>query len=112
MPRRTINHQQRFMLEDGWLVRTVIKSDGSSYQHRCSLDSYRDVAHFIDEHATDGVTTNGLWDGLPNVPCTQAAIALAFLKERGCVTICHRRCYPASNFLVVDALIEFQALDS
>ena len=112
MARRTIDHRQTFALEDGWLVRTVIKPDGSPYQHRCSQDSYRAVAQFIDEHATDGVTTNGLWDGLPDVPCTQAAIALAFLKERGCVTIRRRRCYPASKFLVEDALTEFLALDA
>ena len=112
MARRTIDHRQTFALEDGWLVRTVVKPDGSSYQHRCSQDSYRTVAHYIDEHATDWVTTNGLWDGLPDVPCTQAAIALAFLKERGCVTVRHRRCYPASNFLVEDVLLEFHALDA
>ncbi len=112
MARRTIDHRQTFALEDGWLVRTVVKPDDSSYQHRCSLDSYRAVAHYIDEHASDGVTTNGLWDGLPDIPCTQAAIALAFLKERGCVIIRHRRCYPASKFLVEDALIEFHALDA
>ena len=70
------------------------------------------MVHFIDEHGTDGVTTNGLWDGLPDVPCTQAAITLAFLKERGCVVVRHRRCYPASNFLVEDALIEFHALNA
>ena len=112
MARRTIDHRQTFALEDGWLVRTVVKPDDTSYQHRCSLDSYRAVAHYIDEHTTDGVTTNGLWDGLPDVPCTQAAIAQAFLKERGCVTVRHRRSYPATNFLVEDALLEFHALDA
>ena len=112
MARRTIDHRQTFALEDGWLVRTVVKPDRSSYQHRCSMESYRAVAHFIDEHATGGVTTNGLWNGLTGVPCTQAAIALAFLKERGCVAIRHRRCYPASNFLIEDALTAFHALDA
>ena len=112
MARRTIDNRQTFALEDGWLVRTVVKPDGSSYLHRCSLESFRAVAQFIDEHVNEGVTTNGLWDGLPDVPCTQAAIALAFLKERGCVTIRHRRCYPSSTFLVEDALLEFHALDA
>jgi len=112
MARRTIDHRQTFGLEDDWLIRTVVKPDCSSYQHRCSLDSYQAVAHYIDEYATDGVTTNGLWDGLPDVPCTQAAIALAFLKERGCVTVRHRRCYPASSSLIEDALLEFHALDA
>ncbi len=54
MARRTIDHRQTFAREDGWLVRTVVKPDGSSYQHRCSLDSFRDVARHIDEHATEG----------------------------------------------------------
>jgi hypothetical protein len=111
MSRDRPGNRQAFSLEHGWLVRTVTRPDGSSYQQRCSLASYRAVADHIDEHATAGVTTNGLWDGLPEVPCTQAAIALAFLKERGCVTVRHRRCYPASKFLVEDALIEFHALD-
>ena len=53
MARRTIDYRQTFALEDGWLVRTVVKPDGSSDQHRCSLASYRDVAHFTDERATD-----------------------------------------------------------
>lgn len=112
MARRTVDHRQTFSIEDGWLVRMVVKPDGSSYQHRCSLDSYQAVAHYIDEHATDGVTTNELWDGLPDVPCTQAAITLAFLKERGCVAIRQRGCYSASNVLIEDALLEFHALNS
>ena len=67
MARRTIDHRQTFGLEDRWLVRTVVKPDGSSYQHRCSLASYRAVAHFIDDHVIDGGTTNGLWDSVPDV---------------------------------------------
>ena len=112
MARRTVDHRQTFSIEDGWLVRMVVQPDGSSYQHRCSLAHYQAVAHFIDGQAYEGVTTNELWDGLPDVPCTQAAIALAFLKERGCVIIRHRRCYPASNVLSEDALLEFHALDA
>ena len=30
MPRRTIDHRQTFALEDGWLIRTVVKPDGFS----------------------------------------------------------------------------------
>ena len=73
MPRRTIDHRQTIALEDVWLVRTVVKPDGSSYQHRRSLESFRAVALFIDEHATDGGTTNGLWDSLPDVTLAMAA---------------------------------------
>jgi hypothetical protein len=41
-----------------------------------------------------------------------AAIPPASHTERGCVTVRHRRCYPASNFLVEDALLEFHTLDA
>lgn len=110
MPRPdSIYDRQTFAVEGRHLVRTVVRKDGSTYEHRCSLDAYKVVAHFIDEHADAGVTTGELWQGLPDVPCTQSAVALAFLKERGCVDVRWRRCYPASTFLVEDALIEFHA---
>lgn len=74
--RPTDDCRQTFAIEDSYLVRTVLRTDGSSYQHRCSPESFRAVAYYIEEHAAAGVTTNELWDGLPDVPCTQAAIAL------------------------------------
>ena len=112
MPRTSIYERQSFAVEDGHLVRTVVRKDGSTYQHRCSMDAYKEVVHYLDEHAEAGVTTNELWDGLPDVPCTQASVALAFLKERGCVEVRWRRCYPASGILFEDAMIEFHALEA
>lgn len=109
--RSSAEDRQTFTACDRFLVRTAHRRDGSSYQHRCSLAAYKAVVHYLDEHVEAGVTTNELWDGLPEVPCTQAAIALAFLKERGCVVVRRRRCYPASDFLLEDALIEFHALE-
>lgn len=110
--RRSAEHRQTFAVEDGYLVRTAVRRDGSTYQHRCGLEAYQAVLHFLDERAEAGVTTNELWDGLPDVPCTQAAIALAFLKERGCVEVRRRRCYPASDILFEDAMVEFHALEA
>ncbi len=113
MPRRTsVEYRQTFTVEDGHLVRTVHCKGGSSYQHRCSLDAYKAVVHHLDDHAAEGVTTNDLWDGLPDVPCTQASVALAVLKERGCIKVRWRRCYPASAVLFEDAMIEFHALEA
>ncbi len=37
-------------------------------------------------------------------------MALEFLKERGLVEVRHRRCYPASNSVHLDAMVEFHAL--
>lgn len=45
-----------------------------------------------------------------NVPCTQATVALAFLKDRGCVEVEQRRCWPASRFVLEDAPCEWHAL--
>ena len=108
--RSSAEDRQTFTACDGFLVRTACRRDGSSYQHRCSLAAYTAVAGYLKEHAAEGVTTNALWDHLPEIPCTQAAIALAFLKERGCVVVCRRRCYPASRFFYEDALLEWYAL--
>jgi hypothetical protein len=95
---------------DGVLYRTVELRDGRSYRHTCTLESFADVARFIEEHATDGVTTNELWDQLDDVPCTQATVALEFLKERGCVEVERRQCFPSSNAFFEDALGEWHAL--
>jgi hypothetical protein len=100
-----------FEVVAGHLVRTVVLRDGRSYTQRCTLDAYVDVAYYVDGHATEGVTTNMMWDALPDVPCTQASVALDFLKERGCVTVRFRRCFPASDFLFEDAMVEFHALE-
>jgi len=109
--RPSIEQRQTFEVEDGVLVRAARLKDGSSYRHRCSLDAYKAVTCYLDEHAAQGVTTNELWERLPDVACTQAAVALAFLKERGCVEVRRRRCYPASGILFEDSLIEFHALE-
>lgn len=111
MPRRTtIDDRQTFAVEHGHLVRTVRTQVGSTYQHRCSLGAFKAVVHYLDEHAEAGATTGELWDVLPDVPRTQVSVALAFLKERGCADVRRKRCYPASNFLVEDALLELHAL--
>ena len=111
MTRRTnIDDRQSFVVEQNHLVRTVAMRDGRTYSHRCSLESYTAVAHYIEEHAAEGVTTTMLWQSLHDVPCTQASVALAFLKERGCLEARYRRLFPTSDVFVEDALIEFHAL--
>src|SRR5258708_4588919 len=111
MPRaRRAERQCEFRIVHGVLVRTVKRPDGRSYQHSCTLESFADVARFIEEHATDGVTTNELWNRLDDVPCTQATVALEFLKKRGCVEIERRPCFQASNCFFEDALGEWHAL--
>jgi hypothetical protein len=83
---------------------------GKSYQHTCTLDAFAAVVHYIEDHVGEGVTTNLLWETLDYVPCTQATVALKFLKDRGCVEVEQRRCFPASTCFFEDALCEWHAL--
>jgi len=111
MPRmRRADRRCDFRIVHGELVRTVKRPGGRSYQHTCSLESFADVARFTEEHAASGVTTNMLWSELDDVPCTQATVALEFLKDRGCVEVERRRCRPASECFFEDALCEWHAL--
>jgi hypothetical protein len=95
---------------DGVMYRTVALPDGRSYRHTCTFESFADVARYIDEHAVTGVTTTQLWDELDDTPCTQATVALEFLKDRGCVDVERRRCWPTSHGFFEDALCEWHAL--
>ena len=110
MPRtRRAERQIEFRMVHGVLVRTVALKDGRTYQHTCTLESFADVPRFVEEHGRDGVTTGMLWDRL-DVPCTQATVALEFLKDRSCVEVERRRCWPASGFVFEDALCEWHAM--
>ena len=108
--RRSRLIRKSFAVVAGHLVRTVELREGRSYTQRCSLDTYEQVAQFVEEHATEGVTTTMLWESLPDLPCTQVSVALDFLKERGCVETIFRRVYPASECSFEDAMLEFHAL--
>src|SRR5262245_17472366 len=79
---RRAERKYEFRIVDGVLYRTVELLEGRSYRHTCTLESFADVARYVDEHAAEGVTTTRLWDALEVVPCTQATVALEFLKDR------------------------------
>ena len=108
--RQPVDQRQSFAFELGHLVRAVRRRDGDTYCHRCSLESYRAVAHFIEENAGQGVTTNMLWEAVPDVPCTQTSVAVASMKERSCLSVRQRRMFPTSDFFFEDAMIELHAM--
>src|SRR5262245_56438925 len=99
-----------FEVRRGRLVRQVRLKDGRTYTQHCTSDVLEAVAQFVEARGADGVTTNELWAALPDLPCTQVSIALAFLKDRGCVETGGRRSYAASATLYEDALTEFHYL--
>jgi len=105
-------HRERkviFDVVDGVLERKVIFPDGRTYTHRCTRAIYEEVAHAIEERATEGVTLDPLAKAL-DLPFTQVNVALEFMKERGCVVTRTRRNYPASACMFEDAMIEFTYL--
>ncbi len=105
----TRERDERFEVRREYLVRNVVPTRGKPYVHRCPLVSYEELAQAADEIGDAGFTVEEL-AGHAKLPMTQAAVALAFWKERGCVTTEHRRSYPACTFLFEDAMLEFYAL--
>ena len=99
----------RFEVVDDHLVRAVTGEDGRGYTHRCEHETYRGVAWAFEGCGGEGLTIPSLAEAL-DLPSTQVAVALDFLKERGCVVTRCRRNYPASGFVYEDALIEWHAL--
>ena len=93
---------------NGMLVRSVVPRRGKPYEHRCPLDTLKAVSHRFDEHG-EGDTVETIAEAI-DAPITQVATALAFLLDRGIVTVEHRRNYPASIDVYLDAMIEYHAL--
>ena len=91
------------------LIRSVTLGDGRSYRHRCTKSVYEAVAHEIADHDADGITGKAIAEAL-DAPYTQVYVAIAFLVERGCVTVRYRRNCPASAICFEDAMVEFHAL--
>ena len=105
------NRDVQFTVEDGCLLRTVLGSDGRMYAHRCERKAFEMVAHAIEETpATGSGTTLMLIARQEKLAFTQVNVALEFLKERGIVEVRHRRCYPATTSVHLDAMVEFHAL--
>lgn len=94
---------------DGALVRMVTPRRGRPHEHRCSLASFEAVAHSIDESGDAGFNIEELATR-ENLPLTQAATEVAFLKERGCVVAVGRRSYPGSSGVHLDAMTEYHTL--
>jgi len=101
---------EHFRVDDqGALVRTRIGTGGHRYEHRCSLETLRAVAHHFDGRDSDQRTLNQI-AGAERVAWTQAAVALAFLKERGIVERHGDANHAASNDCYLDAMTEYHAL--
>ncbi len=107
----TVTHERNetFEVIDDHLVRKVVPKRGEPYEHRCPKASLERVAFAIDESGDAAFTLESLVKS-EELPFTQVAVTLAFLKERGIVETRYRRNYAATQSVHLDAMIEFHAL--
>ncbi len=103
---------ETFEVRDGHLIREVVPHRGEPYTHRCSLASFEQVAHAIDDAKDGGFTLETVVAG-EDLPFTQVAVALAFLKVRGIIDTRFRRNHAATVTGVhLDAMTEYYALQA
>ena len=103
---------ETFEVRDGFLIREVVPRRGDPYTHRCSLATFKHVVHAIDELGGGDFTLETLVAD-EDLPFTQVAVALAFLKERGIIDTRFRRNYAATHIGVhLDAMTEYHALEA
>jgi hypothetical protein len=100
---------ETFAIEDDHLVRKVVPRRGEPYEHRCPRKAFQQVAFAIDELRGAAFTLKSLVEQ-EDLPFTQVAVALAFLKERGTVVTRYRRNHAAMDSPQLDAMTEYFAL--
>ncbi len=105
----TPERNETFEVEDGHLIRKVVPRRGQPYEHRCPKAALERVAHAIDEVGGESFTLESLVQG-EDLPFTQVAVALAFLRERSVIATRYRRNYAATGCVHLDAMTEFYAL--
>lgn len=91
------------------LIRKVVPQRGEPYEHRCPRRTFEQVAWAIDE-ASEGTFTLQSLVQAEDLPFSQVAVTLAFLKERGIIATRYRRNYAATPSAHLDAMTEFYAL--
>lgn len=103
--------EESFRIEGGLLIRSVIPARGREpYEHSCEQAVYEEVAHTITEREGESFTMEDIRAATGH-PWTQVAVAMAFLKERGCIVPSIRRKHNAAGDDVhLDAMIEWHAL--
>lgn len=110
----TIERQETFEVESGYLVRKVVPRRGQPYEHRCPKAAFEQIAYSAEELGEQGFTLDSLLEyqciAGPDVTFTNVAVALAFLRERGFLDVRHRRNYAATPSVHLDAMTEYFAL--
>ncbi len=103
---------ETFAIEDSHLIRKVVPRRGKPYEHRCPVAAFDQIAQAIDELGNEPFTLETIFCR-EDIPWTQVAVAIAFLKERGIVDTRRCRNYAATTTGVhLDAMTEYFALEA
>lgn len=95
-----------FAVCENVLTRSMVPKRGTPYQHTCDKDVFEAVAHAIDELNGASFTYEEIRQHI-DAPFTQVAVAVAFLRERGCIdTAQRRRSVASTSDVYLDAMIE------
>ena len=102
----------------GVLLRRVVPKRGTPYEHACTKQVYDDVAYAIEQLGNASFTMEkvrakaaGGGDEANMPPWSQVAVAVAFLKERGCIVPTRgRKHVAATDDIYLDAMIEYHTL--
>ncbi len=110
MVRRAESRDVAFRVIDDHLERIVAFPDRPErdYTHRCPRAAFERIAHAAEE-LTEGFTLEML-STHEELPWTQVAVALDFLKERGIIDTRSRKNHAATGSVHLDAMTEYFAL--
>jgi len=107
---------ETFEVADGHLIRKVVpvkrreSQKAQPYEHRCPVAALDRIVQVIDELGDEGFTLEAI-HATEDLPWTQVAVAIAFLKERGIIDTRYRRNYAATTTGVhLDVMTEYFAL--
>lgn len=94
---------------DGALVRAVRPRSGKTYEHRCPKAAFEQIANAAEEQMPPYVMED--LQQATGVPFSQAAVAYAFMVDRGVlVPASHKRSVPSNSSPFLDAMTEYHAL--
>ena len=106
--------RETFAVAGDRLLRRVVPRRGRPYEHVCPREAFERIAHAAEELGGQGFTLPLLVEYERRtggyVSWTSAAVALAFLRERGILEVRGRRHFAATPAVHLDAMTEFWAL--
>ena len=101
---------ETFELDGDAMIRSVIPKRGRPYEHVCWLPSYQEVLHTIDEQLGEPFVYESIVS-ITELPNTQVAVAIAFLKERSVIIPARfRQSRAAGSHIYLDGMCEWTAL--